>query len=56
MDPIVHTRLTQAKEFAHEDLERIRLEIDQEEEYLLLGAMQDSLAASAGAPLAGSVC
>jgi hypothetical protein len=28
MDPIVRARLTQAKEFAHEDLERISLEID----------------------------
>jgi hypothetical protein len=56
MDPIVHARLTQAKELAHENLERIRLELDQEEEQLLLGTMQNSLAASAGAPLAGSVC
>jgi hypothetical protein len=51
VDPVVHARLTQAEEFAHEDLERIRLERDQEEEQLLLRTRQDTLAASTGAPV-----
>jgi hypothetical protein len=55
MDPIVHARLTQAKELAHDDRERISLEIDEEEEQLLLRTRQDPLAASTGAPLAGPV-
>src|SRR5262249_45244857 len=51
LDPRVHARLTQAEELAHDDLERISLEIDQEEEQLLLRTVQDALSASAGASL-----
>ena len=56
MNPIVHARLTQAKEFAHDDLKGISLEVDQEEQQLIFRPMQDSLAASASGPLAGSIC
>jgi hypothetical protein len=55
MDPIVYARLTQPEEFPHEGLDRIRLEIDEEERQLLLRTRQNSLAASAGAPLTGPV-
>src|SRR3954447_15994125 len=53
MDPMIRLRLAQAKEFAHDDLQRIGLEVDQEKQELLLRSMQESLATSAGRTLAG---
>ena len=35
--PVVHPRLAQAEEFGHEDLERVGLEVNQEEQQHLLG-------------------
>src|SRR3954454_12699240 len=54
MDPMVRLRLAQVKEFAHDDLQRIGLEVDQEKQELLLGSVQGSLATSAGRTLAGT--
>ncbi|HYT94564.1 MAG TPA: hypothetical protein VEL76_37965, partial [Gemmataceae bacterium] len=51
--PRVCLGLTQGKEFAEDDLQRISLEVDQEEEELLLGSMQQSLATAAGGTPAG---
>ena len=56
MDPVVHGRLSQAEELAHEDLDGISLEIDQEEEQLLLGGMKCPPAPAASGPSAGSTC
>ena len=36
MQPVIHSLLTQREEFRHDDLERIRLEVDQQEQQLLL--------------------
>src|SRR3954452_7844176 len=54
MDPMVRLRLAQVKEFAHDDLQRIGLEVDQEKQELLLGSVQGSLVPSAGRTLAGT--
>src|SRR4051794_23809572 len=54
MDPMIRLRLAQVKEFAHDDLQRIGLEVDQEKQELLLGSVQGSLATSAGRTLAGT--
>src|SRR5947209_20469499 len=54
MQPIVHSLLTQLKEFTHEDLQRIRLEIDQQEQQLLFWEMQYTMTTSARKPLAGT--
>jgi hypothetical protein len=61
MDPIVHLRLAQAKEFAHDGLKGIGLEVDQDKQELILGPMQEPLAAPAnraspGLTLSGSAC
>jgi hypothetical protein len=56
MDPIVHPRLTEAEEFAHKDLQGIRLEIDEEKQEFLFRGMQSALASSTGRPLAGLAC
>ena len=54
VDPVVHGRLAQPEQFAHEHLERVRLQVDQDEQQLLLRAAQDRPAAPAGLPKAGS--
>src|SRR4051794_21252764 len=53
MDPMIRLRLAQVEELALDDLQRIGLEVDQDEQELLLGSMQESLATSAGRTLAG---
>src|SRR5258707_12616791 len=50
---MIRLRLAQVKELAHDDLQRIGLEIDQDKQELLLWSMQESLATSAGRTLAG---
>src|SRR6266498_2769107 len=44
MNPIIHLRRTQVKEFAHDGLKRIGLEVDQEKQELILGLLQAALA------------
>src|SRR4051812_28696015 len=53
MNPMIGLRLTQIEEFAHDDLQRVSLEVDQDEQELLLGSMQESLATPTTSPLAG---
>ena len=53
MNPMIHLRLTQAKEFAHDDLKRIGLEVDQDKQELIFGSMQESFATPASGTLAG---
>ena len=53
MNPIVHLRLAQAKEFAHDGLERIGLEVNQDKQEFIFWPMQEPLAAPAIVPLAG---
>jgi hypothetical protein len=53
MNPIVHPWLTQIKELAHDDLERIGLEVYQEKQEFILWQRQEPLAAPARGPLAG---
>ena len=52
VDPVVHPRLAQRKEFAQDRLQGVRLEIDQQEQQLLLRGVQHALAAAARKPLA----
>jgi hypothetical protein len=52
VQPIVHPRLTQAKEFGHDDLEGVGLEVDQQEQQLLGGRGQGACPARAGEALA----
>jgi hypothetical protein len=47
MDPMVHSRLTQVKEFAHDGLKGIGLEVNQDQQELVFGPMQGPLAAPA---------
>jgi hypothetical protein len=47
MDPMVHLRLTQAKEFAHDGLKGIGLEVNKDKQELIFGPMQEPLAAPA---------
>ena len=47
MNPMVHLGLTQAKEFAHDGLKGIGLEVDQDKQELIFGPMQEPLAAPA---------
>src|SRR4051794_36830674 len=54
MDPMIRLRLAQVEELALDDLQRIGLEVDQDEQELLLGSMQEPLATSAGRTLAGT--
>ena len=53
MNPIVHLRLTQVKEFAHDDLKGIGLEVDQDKQELIFGPLQEPLATPASRTLAG---
>ena len=53
MNPIVHLGLTQAKEFAHDGLKRIGLEVDQDKQELIFGPMQESLATPANGTWTG---
>jgi hypothetical protein len=53
MNPIVHLWLTQIKEFAHDDLKRIGLEVDQDKQEFIFWQLQESLATSASGALAG---
>ena len=53
VNPIVRSRLAQLEKFAHEGLQRIGLEVDQQEQEFLLGRMQGSFAAPASQPLTG---
>ena len=61
MNPVVHPGLTQIKEFAHDGLEGIGLEVNQDKQEFIFGPMQASLATPARGPLTGltlggSVC
>jgi hypothetical protein len=47
MNPMVHLRLTQVKEFAHDGLKGIGLEVNQDKQELVFGPMQEPLAAPA---------
>jgi hypothetical protein len=53
MNPIVHPWLTQSKEFAHDGLKGIGLEVNQDEQELLFWPRQDPLATPASGPLTG---
>jgi hypothetical protein len=53
MNPIVHLRLTQIKEFAHDDLKRIGLEVNQDKQEFIFWPMQASLATPASETLTG---
>ena len=53
MNPMVHLRLTQVKEFAHDGLKRIGLEVNQDKQELIFGPMQEPLAAPASGTLTG---
>jgi hypothetical protein len=53
MNPMIRLRLTEIDEFAHDHLQRVCLEVDQDEQELLLGSMQESLATPTSSPLAG---
>jgi hypothetical protein len=53
MDPIIHLGLTQLKEFAHDDLKRIGLEVDQYKEEFILGPRQVPLATPTSRTLPG---
>src|SRR5437870_1542445 len=61
MNPIIHLGRTQVKEFAHDCLKRIGLEVDQKKQELVLGLLQTPLATSANSTLSrlavgGLVC
>ena len=61
MNPIIHPGLPQVKEFAHDRLERIGLEVDQKKQEFILGLLQASLATGANRALSrlafgGLVC
>src|SRR5437879_6106387 len=61
MNPIIHLGRTQAKEFSHDYLKRIGLEIDQQKQELILGLVQSPLATCANSTLSrlafgGLVC
>ncbi len=53
MNPIIHPGLTQVKEFAHDRLQRIGLEVDQQKQELILGSLQPAFATAAKRTLAG---
>src|SRR5262249_37502012 len=52
MNPIIHPGLTQVKEFAHDRLQRIGLEVDQQKQELILGLFKAPLATPANRTLA----
>src|ERR1700758_1900445 len=47
MNPIIHLGRAQVKEFAHDGLKRIGLEVDQKKEELILGLLQSPFATAA---------
>src|SRR5881227_3658702 len=51
MNPIVHPGLAQVKEFGHDRLQRIGLEVDQQKQELILGLLQSPFATSANSTL-----
>jgi hypothetical protein len=51
VNPSVDPGLTQAEEFAHERLQGVSLQVDQDEQQFLLGAMQRPGAAATREPL-----
>src|SRR5262245_7023705 len=53
MDPIIHLGLAETKEFAHDRLERIGLEVEQKKQELILGLLQSPLATTTDRTLAG---
>src|SRR5690349_13232612 len=53
MNPVIYLGRTQAKEFAHDGLKRIGLEVDQQKQELILGLLQAPLATPANSTLAG---
>jgi hypothetical protein len=53
MNPVVHPWLTQVKEFAHDDLKGIGLEVNQDKQELVFWPMQASLATPASGTLTG---
>jgi hypothetical protein len=53
INPMVHPRLTQTEEFGHDNLQWIRLEVNQDEQQFLFGGMQSPLAPCPGRPLPG---
>jgi hypothetical protein len=61
MNPIIHLGRTQAKEFGHDGLQRIGLEVDQEKQELILRLLQAAFATPTNRTLArlasgGLVC
>jgi hypothetical protein len=56
VNPVVHGRLAHAEEFGHHDLQRIGLQVDEDEQQLLLRRMQCPLAPATSGPLAGLAC
>src|SRR4051794_6251780 len=52
MNPTIHPGLTQVKEFAHDRLQRIGLEVNQQEQELIPGMRQSPLATTARRTLA----
>src|SRR5438105_8732350 len=52
MNPIIHLRQTQVKQFAHDRLERIGLEVDQKKQELILGLLPSPFATPANRTLA----
>src|SRR5262245_54052311 len=61
MNPVVHPRLTQPKEFAHDSLKGIGLEVNQDKQELVFWPLQAPLAtatrgALTGLPFGGSAC
>src|SRR5436189_790414 len=56
MNPIIHPGLAQVKEFGHDRLQRIGLEVDQQKQELILRLLQSPLATSANRTLARLAC
>jgi hypothetical protein len=56
VNPKVRPLLTQTEEFAHEDLQGIRFQIDKDKQEFLFRAMQHAMAASPRTALAGVAC
>ena len=61
MNPVVHPRLTQLKEFAHDGLKGIGLEVNQDKQELVFRPLQAPLATTTrgtltGLPLGGLAC
>ena len=56
MNPMIHLGRTQVKEFAHDRLKRMGLEVDQKEQELILGLLQSPLATPAHSTLSRLAC